>query len=92
MYSPSDSIYYKDSMYYHIQNSSCDDTQLTINGKSFEKEKIDLVVLNLHSRTDMCYVFGPSPSAMERAESDPICVGCNESARILMQLLTAALL
>ena len=38
-------MYYKDhtSVEYHIQNSSYDDTQLTINGKSFEKEKIDLI-------------------------------------------------
>ena len=39
---------------YHVRNSSIDETQITINGKSFEKEQTEFLVLNLHSRTDMC--------------------------------------
>ncbi len=39
---------------YHVRNSSIDETHITINGKSFEKEQTEFLVLNLHSRTDMC--------------------------------------
>lgn len=45
---------------YHVRNSSIDETHITINGKSFEKEQTEFLVFIL------LYVFGPSPKGMER--------------------------
>ena len=39
---------------YHIIQSRINDGDLTLNGRSFKMVEIDSIVLNLHTRTDMC--------------------------------------
>lgn|GEM_PF-6901892 len=39
---------------FHIMNAAVDEFSVTINGQRFDKKDIDCLMLNLHSRTDMC--------------------------------------
>lgn len=39
---------------HHISQSRINDGDLTLNGRSFKMVEIDSVILNLHTRTDMC--------------------------------------